>query len=200
MTHEHPIAADAPAMPSARRRLMDLIQHVTGCDRSTAGSVVADTIHMGRFTAEAVALYEQAQAQAQAQGDTAPCPRCMGPRPHGTSGICCDCRQAMAERARARDAGRAPKEIRLAGLPEPTTPLPEPTEPHATVLDRFEIEDFKRMCAGKNRYPSAIDAEKTKARCERDRPWTKLRVYHCEACLGWHLTRLAKAPDHLRAP
>lgn len=199
MTHEHPIAADAPAMPSARRRLMDLIQHVTGCDRSTAGSVVADTIHLGRFTVETVALYEQAQGQAK--GDAAPCPRCMGARPHGTSGICRDCRQAMAERARARDAGRAPaKAIRLAGLPEPTFPLPEPTAPPTPVLDRYDLEDVKRMCAGKRRYVSAIDAERTKAGCERERPWHRLRVYHCDACRGWHLTRSAEPPAHLRAP
>ena len=197
MNLEHPIAIGYAAMPSARRRLMDLIQHVTGCDRSTAGSVVADTIHQGEFTAETVALYEQAQAQAK--GDAVPCPRCMGPRPRGTSGICASCRVAMAERARERDQGRATKEIPLAGLPEPTTPPPEPTT-ETPVLDRYDLEDVKRMCAGKRRYVSSVDAEKTKARCEHDRPWHRLRVYLCEACRGWHLTRLAETPAHLRAP
>ena len=198
------ISAGAPATPSARKVLIDLLQIVTLCDRSTAGSVVADTVHLGRLTVESVELYEQAQARVP--GAPAPCPRCMGARPPGTSGICRACRKAMAERARARDAGRAPaKAIRMAGLPEPIAAVslhnqnPEPT-PETPVLDRYDIEDVKRMCAGKRRYVSSIDAERTKAGCERDRPWHRLRVYHCDACRGWHLTRSAEPPAHLRAP
>lgn len=189
------IAADitdgTPATPSARKALIDLIQLVTLCDRSTAGSVVADTVYLGRFTADAIALRDQAQAMAP--GAPAPCPRCMGARPPGTSGICRDCRGAMAERSRARDAGRPGKSIRLAVLHEPTTPMPEPVAP-SPVLDRFDLEDVKRMCAGKRRYPSQIDADRAARRCEQARSWTTLRTYHCPACRGWHMTRASAAP------
>ena len=183
------ISAGAPATPSARKVLIDLLQIVTLCDRSTAGSVVADTVHLGRFTAGSVELYEQAQARAP--GAPAPCPRCMGARPPGTSGICRDCRKAMAERSRAREAGRVPgKEIRLAGIPEPTTALPEPTAPTAAtpVLDRFDIEDVKRMCSGKRAYPSQIDADRIASRCMARRR-VSLRSYACPACGHWHITK-----------
>lgn len=201
MTALDEIEVDAPATPARRRALIDLLQLVTHCDRSTGGSVVADTIELGRFTAETIALREQALAQAP--GAAAPCPRCMGPRPPGTSGICRVCRQAMADRQRARDVGRTPPPLRLAPPPGPVTapPLPEIEEQPASapVLDRYDLEDVKRMCAGKRRYVSLLDAAKTKARCERDRPWHRLRVYACPACGGWHLTRSAAAPAHLEA-
>lgn len=46
-------------------------------------------------------------------------------------------------------------------------------------------------CARKNRYPTREVAETAALRCEAERG-VPLRVYHCDACGGWHLTHREK--------
>jgi hypothetical protein len=52
--------------------------------------------------------------------------------------------------------------------------------------------DMKRSeweaCGKKARYSSQHEARQIANNCERARPGTKLRVYFCSVCEGWHIT------------
>lgn len=52
--------------------------------------------------------------------------------------------------------------------------------------------DMKRAewtsCGKKKRYASQHEARQIANNCERARPGTKLRVYFCPMCEGWHIT------------
>ena len=53
---------------------------------------------------------------------------------------------------------------------------------------------FIRMCASKRFYRTEGRALRAKKKCERSRPGTKLRIYACPFCLGWHLTKQSAPP------
>ena len=56
--------------------------------------------------------------------------------------------------------------------------------------------DMKRSeweaCGKKTRYASQHEARQIANNCERARPGTKLRVYWCSVCEGWHMTSKPK--------
>jgi len=61
------------------------------------------------------------------------------------------------------------------------------------VPEKMEDEEWSRKsiyfsCRKKKRYPSQHEA-KVAASCCRNRRGVKLRVYPCEICGGWHLTK-----------
>ena len=55
-----------------------------------------------------------------------------------------------------------------------------------------KCRDMKRAewtsCGKKKRYASQHEARQIANNCERARPGTKLRVYFCPMCEGWHIT------------
>ena len=53
---------------------------------------------------------------------------------------------------------------------------------------------FIRMCASKRCYRTEDRARRAKAKCEKARPETKLRVYRCLYCTGYHLTKQSAPP------
>ncbi len=56
--------------------------------------------------------------------------------------------------------------------------------------------DMKRAewtsCGKKKRYASQHEARQIANNCEHARPGTKLRVYFCSVCEGWHITSKPK--------
>jgi hypothetical protein len=56
-----------------------------------------------------------------------------------------------------------------------------------TLERRFE-ERRERECLRKNRYPTEAEARAAAAEQER-RTATRLGVYQCLFCKGWHLTK-----------
>ncbi len=71
---------------------------------------------------------------------------------------------------------------------------PKPKRKVSSVL-KFKTakrRDMKRAeweaCGKKTRYASQHEARQIANNCERARPETKLRVYFCPVCEGWHIT------------
>lgn len=71
---------------------------------------------------------------------------------------------------------------------------PKPQRKVSSVLKnkKSKRRDMKRseweVCGKKTRYHSQHEARQIANNCERARPGTKLRVYWCPICEGWHMT------------
>ena len=71
---------------------------------------------------------------------------------------------------------------------------PKPKRKVESIVKRKTAKrrDMKRAewtsCGKKTRYASQHEARQIANNCERARPGTKLRVYFCSVCEGWHMT------------
>ncbi|ROH88653.1 hypothetical protein ED208_12605 [Stagnimonas aquatica] len=66
-------------------------------------------------------------------------------------------------------------------------------------MTRDEIEHWVRSCLRKARYSNSHKAEVGRSRCQRQRPDTALRIYPCDYCYGWHLTKVAANPERIES-
>ena len=52
-----------------------------------------------------------------------------------------------------------------------------------------KVGEVYRSCTKKKRYRNYDEAHKMAKQCELERPETKLRVYFCSICGGFHITK-----------
>lgn len=193
------LVVGARLTPAPRREIVAALEVATRAPRSACGSAVAHHLTPdGSITEAVISLYHRAAALDSPGPGAFRCPRCLGDAPMVSQDRCraCDPRndEQLAEYAAIREARR---EYRKAAKAADAPPTPVPEVPAATVLDRFDLEDVKAMCATKRAYVSQIEADRMARACEAKRG-KPLRAYPCPACSHWHITKAADAPEHLR--
>ena len=184
------IAGDA-LKPAARKALVVTLQAAPGAPRSACGNAIASLIADGCATQGLVDLHQRAAALLGGDRRADRCPRCLEARPLAFGDRCRECEIERLEAKRAGRVRHAPPGYTTPEQPPPTDPAPP-----AAVLDRYDIEDVKAMCATKRAYRDESTARLVADRCERRRG-IALRTYQCPLCSAWHITksREYRAPE-----
>ncbi|WP_421794297.1 hypothetical protein [Hydrocarboniphaga effusa] len=57
-------------------------------------------------------------------------------------------------------------------------------------MTNAEVQHWIKSCLRKARYGDEEKALRSVDRCQRERPGVHLRIYACDYCHGWHLTKV----------